>query len=148
MQTDILALPNPNLRITPTPALPLMLPFPVSIHHPSNLTVSLTLRRNQIPLLINLHPLRRHLDLHRARDTLHDRLPRALHDLLLARLAAHALEVLEVVVVDRGHVLAAEDADLEALGGRVARRERGAGGFQVRQGLVDDCVGADDARDV
>ncbi len=49
--------------------------------------------------------------------------------------------MLQIPLRDGGDVLSAKHADFEALVG--ARRELGAGGFEVGQGLVDDVVGID-----
>ena len=55
--------------------------------------------------------------------------------------------MLEVRVVDRRDVPAAEDADLELLSRRVAGRECGTGSLEIGQGLINNVVGADDFGD-
>jgi len=47
----------------------------------------------------------------------------------------------EVTLVDRCHVLAAENAHFEFLSLGVTRGELGAGSFEIFQRLVDDCIG-------
>ena len=78
-----------------------------------------------------------------ASDTLHHRLSRVLHNLGLAGLAAHALEMLKVVIFDRSNILTTEDADLESLCGGIARGERCARCLQIIQSLIDDGIGTD-----
>ena len=108
--------------------------------------------RHDTSILIDIHPLHRHLHLILLRHATGNRSPRLLVHLQFPALPPYLLQMLEVLVVHGRDVLPAEDADLEIRGPLVVglavaelRLPRGvcACEFQVGKALVHDAVGAD-----
>lgn len=98
---------------------------------------------DHVSVLVDFNTFGCHTDLAFGCSAVHDSLSRALHDLQFPALAANPLEPVEVVVVHRRDVLAAEHSNFEFLGCIVPRRERSTRRLEITQSLVDDCIRTD-----